>query len=1789
VPPVPGGLVPSVSLDYSSGLVDGQSAGQNVQPSVVGEGWTYPGESYIERTYRPCHDDSENSPHWTSLNDEKVLCWRLPNAQIVLNGKSSEIVLGSDGTWRLADDDGEKVQLLTGADNRDNDGEHWKITTVDGTQYWFGRHWLPNGRGETFSTAEVRVYANHSGEPCFSTVSIGSTRCDQAYRWMLDYVVDRHGNEMSFYYLSGTNRAADTGSGSYEYRRTIRLSRIEYGTRAGDDPQVPAPARVLFTVADRCLADCYDSGGGEKVANWPDTPFDLECTVSPCVNNESPSFWARTRLSKIRTQVWETTGWRTVDEFDLTHKFPDTANNLSPVLWLDFIARTGYAPDGTPQVFPKVGFDGERRSHRADYDPQASMADPRRWRVVEIDTETGGRIEVVYFGPHVGCQFGQAFPDPHSNTARCFPRLYTNSFNETGWSWWHLFTVQQVIETDLVGGSPPVVHAYSYASAGSTTVKWAHDDGSAVWGSSMPYRSWSNWRGWARVTVKTGTTAAGPRSQVATTYFRGLHGDLADSSGATRSVSVTDVHDSTWIDYPYKAGQVMQQVTHDTAEGDPVQVTRFRYERHITGTRTLSTDWAIPNVHTSVIGRTQAQERWDWDPAAGVWTRFEGIRWRWDAGNGRLDSTSDVFHDTCVRYEYADNTSLRLLDRVSRATTNVNTCDLAAGALLADERYFYDGQATHGATPTVGDVTQTQVYDGTGWFTVSQAEYDGYGRVISSLDGLGRETTTGYIHNTDRQLVETQVTNPAGHVTTTVLEPGRGLPVEVTDPNGKTTTVEYDPAGRVAAVWAPGHPTTGTPTAAYEYTLSKTAPSWVASKTLGPNGNQIISYDIFDGLLRPRQAQATAPDGNRVITDTTYDHRGQVAKTSTFYNDTSAPDSTLVTFADSAVDRQVRYVYDGQGRQTEQQQWSQDAMLFTHTTTYGYRNILSVPPTGGTVTRELFNELGLTTAQRKYHTVNPTGSYDETSYTYDWLDRLVTVSDPGANTWTYTYDMAGRLVQTTDPDAGTTTTVFDNAGQKTEITDARGVTLAYDYDLLGRTTGVYQDNLAGTLLAEWEYDTVQLGQLTSSTRYDGGLAYVREVTGYDDAYRPTATKVTIPTSTPNGQLAGTYQEDMTYHVDGSIATRSLPAAGGFLAETLTHTYTNTGLLDTMTGDDDYLAGITYRWDGTIAETLHGQDDQQVRLSYAYEEATGRLETSQIDTEDPLDPGTFIDGFTTTHTYDDAGNILAAAGRTGGTVDQVECFDYDHLRRLVEAWTQNTEGCGTPQATGADPYHRTWIFDPVGNRLTQTDHDTTAGNTVWTYDVGATHNVTAHQVAEVTATGPKAATASRVFDYDQAGNTTTHTTETGTTQTLTWSLQGHLETLTEGTDVTTYVYDADGNRIITRTPQATILYLGSTQIEELSGGAVVATRYYDNTAVRTPTGLVWTATDRNQTSVVQIDATTLQAERRRLLPYGEPRGTPPSSWAGDKGYVGGTTDPTGLTHLGARYYDPSLGRFTSLDPIIAHGDTQQTHGYTYANNNPILYSDPTGLFAGCTPDGYNFCPGYDVRQQPVITTTSSTRNDVARRDPDERDGRRIRNDERSGRQAGGAGNGHFDNDWAGRAILERYLRGGGDWAILHDPNWSRYMMANERLRRSLADRVEEQAQLALFASLTGEGGQRIFTERFHAEVENGEGIVGYQYLHGTDQEAGDFQFRGTTAVTAKSDGTYEVTVAGRYIWNDNIDPNFQYSTDRWKSRLAEIITLGQADPYSIKITWSSATTVTLDHQGNVLSIKGYPAS
>jgi RHS repeat-associated protein len=67
------------------------------------------------------------------------------------------------------------------------------------------------------------------------------------------------------------------------------------------------------------------------------------------------------------------------------------------------------------------------------------------------------------------------------------------------------------------------------------------------------------------------------------------------------------------------------------------------------------------------------------------------------------------------------------------------------------------------------------------------------------------------------------------------------------------------------------------------------------------------------------------------------------------------------------------------------------------------------------------------------------------------------------------------------------------------------------------------------------------------------------------------------------------------------------------------------------------------------------------------------------------------------------------------------------------------------------------------------------------------------------------------------------------------------------------------------------------------------------------------------------------------------------------FTGEQLDATGLTYLRARFYAAEIGRFLSSDPIIGVIELPATwNGYTYALNNPVLYTDPAGLQSQCGP-------------------------------------------------------------------------------------------------------------------------------------------------------------------------------------------------------------------------------------------------
>jgi RHS repeat-associated protein len=332
-----------------------------------------------------------------------------------------------------------------------------------------------------------------------------------------------------------------------------------------------------------------------------------------------------------------------------------------------------------------------------------------------------------------------------------------------------------------------------------------------------------------------------------------------------------------------------------------------------------------------------------------------------------------------------------------------------------------------------------------------------------------------------------------------------------------------------------------------------------------------------------------------------------------------------------------------------------------------------------------------------------------------------------------------------------------------------------------------------------------------------------------------------------------------------------------------------------------------------------------------------------------------------------GNITKAADNPSGGTGDTQCYTYDGLQRLSSAWTPATGDCTAAASTanlgGAAPYWKSWTFDgtdgvtgTTSNRLTETTHAASGDTTVTSAYTQAGHP---HGVSGTTTTVGGTQTATASYTYDADGNTTSRPGASGQ-QTLTWDAEGKVSTVTAGSSTYSYVYDADGNRLIAHDPTGATLYLNGAQLRLTTAtGAKNAERYYtfngQTVAQRTAGGLQFLANDPNGTSTIAVDDTTAQTTVKRYLdPYGNTAGAA-TSWVGTKSFVGGDQDPTGLIHEGAREYDPAQGRFISRDPLLDGSDPAQMNGYTYADDNPVVHSDPTGRMLDAAGGGGDYYP------------------------------------------------------------------------------------------------------------------------------------------------------------------------------------------------------------------------------------------
>jgi RHS repeat-associated protein len=107
-------------------------------------------------------------------------------------------------------------------------------------------------------------------------------------------------------------------------------------------------------------------------------------------------------------------------------------------------------------------------------------------------------------------------------------------------------------------------------------------------------------------------------------------------------------------------------------------------------------------------------------------------------------------------------------------------------------------------------------------------------------------------------------------------------------------------------------------------------------------------------------------------------------------------------------------------------------------------------------------------------------------------------------------------------------------------------------------------------------------------------------------------------------------------------------------------------------------------------------------------------------------------------------------------------------------------------------------------------------------------------------------------------------------------------------------------------------------------------------------------------------------QREYRPYGESALDPPKDGPAYTGHVQDTA--TDLTYMQQRYYDPGIGRFLSVDPVTADGNTGGNFNrYWYANNNPYKFTDPDGREVGVAYEKLYRADGGVPSKLPANTT------------------------------------------------------------------------------------------------------------------------------------------------------------------------------------------------------------------------------
>ncbi len=942
-------------------------------------------------------------------------------------------------------------------------------------------------------------------------------------------------------------------------------------------------------------------------------------------------------------------------------------------------------------------------------------------------------------------------------------------------------------------------------------------------------------------------------------------------------------------------------------------------------------------VETNALGETTTRT---YDADRNVLTETndlgETMTWTYDERANVLTETNDLGETTTSTYDdrnllltVVDPIGLPVMTNVyDTRNTNLETMTDALGQTTT---FFWDSGigtcstgTSEGSLDAEGNRTTIQPFCAGPFADLPIWEEDARGvRTTFGYDDLGRLVTETTTRTDETGTVQTLVT--------TMVYDDKGRVTSVTDPEGNVTTTEYNGIDKEAATVDPNLNRTE-----YEYddrgnrVLTRYPDLTTETMVYDPEGNLIsqtdrlgrttrMTYDAANRLLETIYPDATpGNDADNPRTTNEYDRAGRLTASidergnRTEYEYDRAGRQTLIR---NALLEETRFEYDARGLRT--------AMIdaLNRRTEYVYDDIgrlietLYPDDTPGDSTDNLrmvttYDAIGRKTAETDLAGLTTTFEYDgvgnltavidalsqRTEYGYDEQSNKITQTDAELRTTTWGYDDAGRVISRTLPAGQRETYSYDSAGNRTGHVDFNGQSHTFAYDSLNReTTATYAD---GIVVTTTYTDTGQVDTITDD----------RGTTDFDYDERERLTRITYPTG-----------RTIDYQYDAAGNRTSLTTTN----QALTYTFDVLNRLSTVT---DEVGTSTYGYDavGNRASLTHANG---TRTTYTYDPLYRLLELSHFDSTD-----TVIDRHT--YTLGDNGNRTQHSELSGRTVD----YTYDDLYRL-ETETVTDPTLGNRSAS--------WTYDAVGNRLTQVETDT-SGATTTTYVYDDNDRLTTE-----TATGsnPSATT----YTYDNNGNTLTRVAD-GVTTTYAYDSRNRLINLNTGQ--VTYRYDASGIRMSETAAGLTTNYLVDPNrdyaqvIEEsldLSAEAEVRYTYGDDLiAQHRRTGPTTTESrtfhyDGLGSTRLLTDTAGATTDTYAFTAFGELEGSTGIT-ANDYLYTGEQYDPNlGFYYLRARYYNPAIGRFPTMDTYAGRMFEPMTlHKYLYVHANPADNIDPSGL-------------------------------------------------------------------------------------------------------------------------------------------------------------------------------------------------------------------------------------------------------